>query len=110
MKELKPFPDAANKTAVVMFTKHVGGVTTYPLDYRVWLGKSKIDNAGNPKMGRGGKPQRLKAIDPRLPCSDVLDLVDVIQMEANPVSDTMEGAPWAVMKPGVDADRILTHP
>jgi len=100
MKELKPFPDAANKTAVVMFTKNVGGVTTYPLDYRVWLGKSKTDNAGNPKMGRGGKPQRLKAIDPRLPCSDVLDLVDVIQMEANPVSDTMEGAPWAVMKPG----------
>lgn len=100
MKELKPFPDAANKTAVAMFTKKIQGVTAYPLDYRVWLGKPKIDSAGNPKKGRGGQPQRLKAIDPRLHRSDVLGLVDVIQMEANPVSDTMEGAPWAVMKPG----------
>jgi hypothetical protein len=100
MKQLKPFPDAANNTAVVMFTKQVGGVTSYPLDYRVWLGKSKIDNFGKLKTGRGGKTQRLKAIDPRRSCSEVFELVDVIQMEANPVSDTMEGAPWAVMKPG----------
>lgn len=100
MKELRPFPDAANKTAVVMFTKQVGGVSTYPLDYRVWLGRSKIDSVGHPKMGRGGKPQRLKAIDPRLSCAEVLKRVEVIEMEANPVSDTMEGAPWAVMKPG----------
>jgi len=54
MKELKPFPDAANKTAVAMFTKKIQGVTTYPLDYRVWLGKPKSDNAGNPKKGAGG--------------------------------------------------------
>jgi hypothetical protein len=100
MKDLKPFPDAANKTAVVMFTKHVGGITSYPLDYRVWLGKPKVDAAGQPKMGRGGKPQRLKAIDPRLSCAEVLKRVEIIDMEANPVSDTMEGAPWAVMKPG----------
>jgi hypothetical protein len=100
MKELKPFPDAANKTAVAMFTKKIQGVTTYPLDYRVWLGKQKRDNAGNLKKGRGGQPQRLKAIDSRLHRPDVLGLVDVIQMEANPVSNTMEGAPWAVMKPG----------
>lgn len=100
MKDLKPFVDAANKTAIVMFTKQAGGVTSYPLDYRIWIGKSKFDSAGNPMVGRSGKPQRLKAIDPRLACSDVLNLVDVIQMEANPVSDTMEGAPWAIMKPG----------
>lgn len=100
MKELKPFPDAANKTAVAMFTKKIQGVPTYPLDYRVWLGKTKIDNGGNPKKGRGGKTQRLKAIDHRLHRPDILGLVDVIHMEANPVSDKMEGAPWAVMKPG----------
>lgn len=100
MKEIKPFPDAANRTAVAMFTKTVQGATTYPLDYRVWLGKLKTDNFGNLKRGRGGQPQRLKAIDPRLLRPDVLGLVEVIQMEANPVSDTMEGAPWAVMKPG----------
>ncbi|HZS80176.1 MAG TPA: N-6 DNA methylase [Herbaspirillum sp.] len=100
MKELKPFPDAANKTAVVMFTKKIQGTTTYPLDYRVWLGKPKLDNTGNPKKGRGGQSQRLKSIDHRLHRKDVLELVDVIQMEVNPVSDMMEGAPWAVMKPG----------
>ncbi len=100
MKELKPFPDAANKTAVVMFAKKIQGGTTYPIDYRAWFGKPKTDNAGNQKKGRSGQPQRLKAIDPRLHRPDVLRLVDVIQMEANPVSDTMEGAPWAVMKPG----------
>lgn len=100
MKELKPFPDAANKTAVVMFTKKAKAEATYPLDYKVWLGKPKSDLAGNPKRGRGGQAQRLKAINPRLPRADVLGLVDVVQMEANPVSTTMEGAPWAVMKPG----------
>lgn len=102
MKELRPFPDAANKTAVVMFTKKSGnkGAASYPLDYRVWLGKPKTDKSGGPKMGRSGQPQRLKAIDPRLHRQAVLDLVDIVPMEANPVSDTMEGAPWAVMAPG----------
>ena len=99
MKALKPFPDAANKTAVAMFTKKNQGVTNYPLDYRVWLGKPKADAAGRPKKGRGGQPQRLKAIDPRLHRKDILGLVDVVSMEANPVSDTMEGAPWAIMQP-----------
>jgi hypothetical protein len=100
MKDLKPFPDAANKTAVVVFTKRANGTANYPLDYRVWLGTIKSDNTGKDMIGRGGLPQRLKAIDPRLHRADVLALVDVIQMEANPVSDSMEGAPWAIMKPG----------
>ncbi len=100
MKELKPFPDAANKTAVAMFTKRIQGETSFPLDYRVWVGKPKIDNLGNPKKGRGGQQQRLKAIDSQLHRSEILKMVDVIQMEANPVSSIMEGAPWAVMKPG----------
>ena len=55
------------------------------------LAKPKTDNAGNPKKGRGGQVARLKAIDPRLHRAEVADLVDVIQMEANPVSQTMEG-------------------
>lgn len=100
MKNLKPFPDAANKTAVVVFTKSANTAPTYPLDYKVWIGKPKSDLAGNPKQGRGGQTQRLKAIHPRLHRADVLALVDVVQMEANPVSTTMDGAPWAVMKPG----------
>jgi hypothetical protein len=100
MKELKPFPDAANKTAVAVFTKKFQGETSFPLDYRVWIGKPRTDNSGNPKKGRGGQQQRLKALDSQLHRSDILRMVDVIQMEANPVSDVMEGAPWAVMKPG----------
>lgn len=100
MKELKPFPDAANKTAVAMFTKKLNGSVNYPLDYRVWVGKPKTDKAGNLKVGRSGKVSRLKTIDAHLHYPEVTDLVDVIQMEANPVSQTMEGAPWAIMKPG----------
>lgn len=101
MKEIKPFPDAANKTAVAMFTKKREDTTRYyPVDYQVWLGKPKTDDAGNSKKGRGGQVVRLKAINPRLHREEVADLVDVIQMEANPVSQTMEGAPWAIMKPG----------
>lgn len=101
MKEIKPFPDAANKTAVAMFTKKREDTTRYyPLDYQVWLGKPKTDDAGNPKRGRGGQAVRLKAINPRLHREEVAGLVDVIQMEANPVSQSMEGAPWAIMKPG----------
>lgn len=100
MKGLKPFADAANKTAVVMFTKKKKAAANYPLDYKIWLGKEKRDLAGMVKRGRGGQNQRIKSLDPRLHRPDVLALVDILQMEANPVSTTMEGAPWAIMKPG----------
>ena len=76
MKELKPFPDAANKTVVAMFTKKREDTTRYyPVDYQVWLGKPKTDDAGNPKKGRGGQVVRLKAINPRLHREEVADLV-----------------------------------
>jgi len=100
MKAIKPFPDAANKTAVGLFTKKVNGAARYPLDYRVWLGKPKTDAAGDMKKSRGGKITRLKSIDAHLSRAQVLDLVDIFPMEANPVSNLMEGAPWAVMHPG----------
>jgi len=100
MKGIKPFPDAANKTAVALFVKQTNGVAQYPLDYRVWLGKPKTDKAGQTRTRRDGQITRLKSIDARLSYAQVLDLVDVIQMEANPVSKKMEGAPWAVMSPG----------
>jgi len=100
MKGIKPFPDAANKTAVALFVKQAHGVTQYPLEYRVWLGKPKTDKTGHARTRRGGKVTRLKAIDAHLSRAQVLDLIDVVEMEANPVSNTMEGAPWAVMRPG----------
>jgi len=91
MKAIKPFPDAANKTAVALFTKQANGVTHYPLDYHIWLGKPKT---GKPKT------TRLKTIDARLSYAQVLDVVDIVKMQANPVSQAMEGAPWAIMAPG----------
>jgi len=94
MKAIKPFPDAANKTAVALFTKQTNSATHYPLDYRIWLGKPKTDKAGKPKT------TRLKTIDARLSHTQALAMVDVVQMQANPVSQTMEGAPWAIMAPG----------
>jgi len=100
MKGIRPFPDAANKTAVALFTKQANGVARYPLDYRIWLGKPKTDTIGHPKIGRNGLPTRLKTMDARLSYAQVLALVDVIPMEANPVSHSMQGAPWAIMRPG----------
>jgi len=54
MKELKPFPDAANKTAVAMFTKKIQGVTTYPLDYRVGSENRRATTLATPRRGAGG--------------------------------------------------------
>jgi len=100
MKGIKPFPDAANKTAVALFTKQENGVTQYPLNYHIWLGKPKTDKVGNLKTGYGGRTTRLKSIDARLSRAQVLDLIEIMAMEASPVSKTMEGSPWAIMQPG----------
>lgn len=92
LKEIKPFPDAANKTAVILFSKGKCGrdpEPVYPLGYDVWLGREKA-----------GTGRRLKSLDPSLSLEDILELVEIVPMEANPVSQTMAGAPWAVMKPG----------
>ncbi len=100
MKELKPFPDAANRTAVAMFTKRRNGTLAYPVDYQVWLGKP-----------RPGQQRRVKSIDPRLERVEVMRAVDRLAMEANPVSTTIEGAPWAIMLPGhFSAYRTLFSP
>ncbi|KQN57421.1 Eco57I restriction-modification methylase domain-containing protein [Pseudomonas sp. Leaf58] len=81
LQALKPFPDATNKTAVVVFEKAKKS-PTYPVDYRVW-------QAGK----RGGK-----AVDPTLSLTDVLGRVSILDMEAMPVGG--EGSPWAILKPG----------
>lgn len=81
LKSLKPFPDAANKTSVVVFEKGKKP-PSYPVDYRVW-------EAGK----RGGK-----SIDPVLSLRDVLDRVSIQSMEAMPVGE--EGSPWAILKHG----------
>ena len=81
MKALKPFPEAVNKTSVVVFRK----MTTppkYPVPYRMWA-PSKSNT---------------RAIPPTLPVAAVMGRVNVRDCEANPVGD--EGSPWAILPPG----------
>lgn len=81
LKALRPFPDAANKTAVAVFRK---GTTppTYPVDYRIW----------------GAASGQTKAIPAELEKADVLKRVGIEKYEATPVG--VEGSPWAILRPG----------
>ena len=81
MKALKPFPDAANKTSVVVFRKKTTP-PKYPVPYRIWTASK-----GN-----------TRAIPTALPIAAVMDRVDVQDYEANPVGP--EGSPWAILPPG----------
>ena len=81
MKALKPFPEAANKTSVVVFRKEARP-PKYPVPYRIWTASK-----GN-----------AKAIPPTLSLADVKDRVNVQHFEANPVG--IEGSPWAILSPG----------
>lgn len=81
LKALKPFPDAANKTAIVLLEK--GAKTpNYPVDYRVW----------------GAGVGETRTIDPMLSLTSVLAKTSITKMEATPVNGT--GSPWAILKPG----------
>lgn len=81
LQKLKPFPDAANKTSVVLFEKGKEA-PTYPVVYRVWEAIKK-----------GGK-----VIDPSAELSDVLHGITLHTKEAMPVG--AEGTPWAILTPG----------
>lgn len=93
LKELRVFPGATNKTALAVFAKRAGagaGTPGYPVAYRVWRGKPR----------RPGRGPRQQVIDPRLSRAEALAQIDVIPMEATPVSRDIEGAPWAILPPG----------
>lgn len=81
MKALKPFPEAANKTSVVVFRKEAKP-PKYPVPYRIWTASK-----GN-----------VRAIPPTLSLAEVKDRVYVQHFEANPVG--IEGSPWAILSPG----------
>ena len=81
LKTLKPFPEAANKTSVVVFRKKTGP-PKYPVPYRIWTASN-----GN-----------TRAIPPTLSIAAVMGRVDVQDYEANPVGP--EGSPWAILPPG----------
>jgi len=98
MKELKPFPDAANKTAVALFVKRRDAVA-FPVPYVLWRGLPAKDAKGKPKM-RNGLPVLEKTVDPSLSLSSVIAKVVMEKCEAWPVSDESFGAPWSIMPPG----------
>lgn len=82
LKFLKPFADAANKTAIACFEKRrLSSDTIYPVPYNVWVNRD------------GYK----KVIPEAWSKSAVLAGVDILQKEANPVDDIR--SPWAIMKP-----------
>lgn len=81
LKALKPFPNAANKTAIALFEKASRG-PDYPIPYTVW-------------GAADGRPRNVK---PDLPLDDVLSRVERQLWEATPVGDI--GSPWAILPIG----------
>ena len=81
LKALKPFPDAANKTAVAVFEK-TKRAPAYPVAYTVW----------------DAKRDETRTINPNLALKQVLAKVERSTLEANPVGG--EGSPWAILPTG----------
>jgi hypothetical protein len=81
LKALKPFPDAANKTAVAVFEKTMKA-PVYPVVYTVWSAKT----------------DETRTINPSLTLKGVLDKVQRSTLEASPVGGS--GSPWAILPVG----------
>ncbi len=82
MKDLRPFPDAMNKTAVAIFKKQVGVLPKYPVKYRTW-------------SARLNKP---KVISVSSNLKEVNQQIEVKKLEANPVTSIT--SPWAILPKG----------
>ena len=87
LKMLRPFPDAANKTALLIAekTKEAPG---YPVPYVEWYAKSGVS----------------KVLSERYSKDEVLDRVDRVEKEAIPIGE--KGAPWAILPKGKYSDYI----
>jgi hypothetical protein len=81
MKAIKPFNDAANHTAVVVFDKS-NEATKYPVPYRMWKAIKGVSGA----------------IPEQLSLKKVMDGLEYLNMEAAPVD--IDGSPWAVLSKG----------
>lgn len=81
MKALKPFDDASNHTAVVVFNKTVKP-GSYPVPYRLW----------------DSIPGNTKSIPVTMNLPDVMLRVKITTKEAAPVDEA--GSPWAVLTKG----------
>lgn len=82
LKAMKPFPDAANKTAVAVFEKSTSRRAAYPVPYVVW----------------DAAPGFRRAINPASDLDAVLKVVKRTVLEATPVAD--DGSPWAILPKG----------
>ncbi len=82
MKEIKPFPDAANKTAIVLFRKEKNTKPKYPIQYNVWTTISGQSRNVPPNLSLPATLNRLKRVE----------------MEANPVNGGR--SPWAILPIG----------
>lgn len=85
LKGLKPFPDAANKTAIASFKKVLSAEVSkdkiYPVKYNVWSAANGYTRAIPEKTSR----------------KEILKRVVIEAKEANPVDDFR--SPWAIMLP-----------
>lgn len=81
MKALKPFQDAVNKTAVVLFKKGNSEVT-YPVEYLLWKAKEGLK----------------KAIPSHFTLEEAREHIFSTLMEAIPVGNSR--SPWAILPPG----------
>lgn len=100
LKAVRPFPDAANKTALAVMDKSAEGKPTFPVPYRLWTGLAKRAPDGSLRKGRDGEVMRTSVIDPRAAKADVLAGMQFLAWEANPASAGDMSAPWSIMKPG----------
>jgi hypothetical protein len=82
LKGLRPFPDAANKTAVAIFKKAQKVKPSYPVQYKLWREITGYS----------------KSIPVNLRLDEVLHRIEPIQLEATPV--TASNSPWAILPPG----------
>lgn len=82
LKNLKPFPDAANKTVIVGFEKVQDQINPYPVAYNVWQARNGFK----------------KALNEHHSADEVLQGVVRHEMEAHPVDEFR--SPWAVMGKG----------
>lgn len=81
LKALKPFPDAANKTAIFVAKKGAEG-PHFPINYYTW------DRA----------PGKTRTIPEYASKQEVLSRIIREQNEANPVGES--NSPWAILPPG----------
>lgn len=92
LKSLKPFPNAANKTAVAVFKKQKAP-PKYPVPYRIW----------------DAAPGFTRAIPPHISKAEAMARVSITTKEATPVGD--DGSPWAILAKGrFELIRALSSP